>query len=230
LCKSSLFYVECYFVYPRDSQKYKNFDIIDVRNVKHVIVLVTGMSSVQTPISVGSTAAPGVAGGKPALRGKQTEESRVFDFGEARVREYLSSLSSNSSESGEGLKQSGQVSQGFMLSPVSPLRKKKRVEVVNQGEVQASRALPQVSEPMEVQEERLRPSEEPTLEREEFRGPMTRAKRRQLEMSPPTPLQPCLPPPLSSDHKRKRKHKHHHKSKRHRTSKHQDVTPPTLVE
>lgn len=74
----------------------------------------SGISSVQTPVRVSNSSATHP---KPALRGKANDEGNVFNFGEARVKEYLSSLSSNSSESNTPLT--------FNLSPV-PLPKNKR--------------------------------------------------------------------------------------------------------
>ncbi|KAL1124522.1 hypothetical protein AAG570_001148, partial [Ranatra chinensis] len=178
----------------------------------------SGSSSIQTPMSVNSVSAVG----RPAQRGKPTEESRVFDFGEARVREYLSSLSSNSSESGEASVTAG--ASTFMLSPVSPLRKKKKKEEPTKD------ILPTASQATTSQEVMCRLSPES----EEFTGPMTRSKRRQLEerSPPPPPPPPPLPLPSSTStpvssasticdepHRRKRRHKHHnhHKAKRHRT-------------
>lgn len=106
----------------------------------------SGLSSVQTPMSAGQSSCTSTAP-KPAVRGKPSSESNVFNFGEARVREYLSSLSSTSSDVDNSCQpappsvesRSNQTSQiaattsrpefswNITLSPVSPLRKKMRL-------------------------------------------------------------------------------------------------------
>lgn len=93
-----------------------------------LILIFAGISSVQTPVSAsgsGSKTHP-----KPALRGKANDEGNVFNFGEARVKEYLSSLSSNSSESSPSLP--------ITLSPVPVPKGKRPLERVAKVEVRHS--------------------------------------------------------------------------------------------
>ncbi|KAJ4441201.1 hypothetical protein ANN_11052 [Periplaneta americana] len=98
----------------------------------------SGTSSIQTPVKVtpsGSTSS--VSGGtlkRKRVNSFQDDSSKVFNFGEARVREYLSSLSSDDSSCcsrspGDVLKHrtgesSDSVQQVFVFSPISKKRKK----------------------------------------------------------------------------------------------------------
>ncbi|KAF6215608.1 hypothetical protein GE061_010364 [Apolygus lucorum] len=203
----------------------------------------SGLSSVPTPVSAGRSSGSSMQL-KPALRGKTSTEGNVFNFGEARVREYLSSLSSNSSECDLGavpnlgepltlspvppgakkrklgaIASSSSYSEPPVLSPAPPYQlKKKKIPVpVPPPPVSMSPESP----PPEPQPSRLLPcppGEDTIAEMDNtFVGPMTRAKRKLLESI-------VLFPDVPEAREPKRKHKpihHHHRAKR---LKH-DTTP-----
>lgn len=200
-----------------------------------------GLSSVPTPLSTGRSSGSGVQL-KPAVRGKTSTEGTVFNFGEARVREYLSSLSSNSSES-ETAKMAQEPAHPILtLSPVAFKKKKKAVPCHN-SDPPPPLSPPRLSEMLPVQVPRapaevsLSPESPPPLPPSEssrvlpcpflvasgaqeaiaemdqtFVGPMTRAKRKLLEK---IVLQPDVAADSFAEPKRKRKQTHHH----HRTKR-----------
>ncbi|BES89743.1 Protein kinase C terminal domain [Nesidiocoris tenuis] len=201
----------------------------------------SGLSSVPTPLSTGRSSGSGVQL-KPAVRGKTSTEGTVFNFGEARVREYLSSLSSNSSES-ETAKMAQEPAHPILtLSPVAFKKKKKAVPCHN-SDPPPPLSPPRLSEMLPVQVPRapaevsLSPESPPPLPPSEssrvlpcpflvasgaqeaiaemdqtFVGPMTRAKRKLLEK---IVLQPDVAADSFAEPKRKRKQTHHH----HRTKR-----------
>lgn len=81
----------------------------------------SGTSSLKTPCSSTQPA----SSTKPVKRiNKDASSSTVFDFGEARVQEYLSSLSSSSSSSN-----TSPASSSMLQLQLSPVRKKKKADI-----------------------------------------------------------------------------------------------------
>lgn len=108
----------------------------------------SGISSVQTPVSASCS---GTQHPKPAARGKASDEGNVFNFGEARVREYLSSLSSNSSESSPPLtltlspvplpkrRKSGEKQELLQTGPMTRAKRRRQLEAANEPAPQLKR-------------------------------------------------------------------------------------------
>lgn len=185
----------------------------------------SGMSSIQTPSSVSSQTLQ-----KPKLpaRPPKSMESNVFNFGEARVREYLSSLSSSpsSDESEAGPSSKDNI---ILLSPV-PKKKRESSDVECISEYnrdlevssfeQVNDRLPSVSDITSESKDQIT---------EHSTGPMTRAKKRKLvlESSPESEKKPCTEVQV----KRRHKHHHHHsKHHRHRQEKRQKRSETIVLE
>ncbi|XP_047108587.1 ribosomal protein S6 kinase alpha-5-like isoform X1 [Schistocerca piceifrons] len=133
----------------------------------------SGTSSIQTPVKVSQSGSTHSTGSGSVKRASSTQEdgNKVFNFGEARVREYLSSLSSDesscssSSNSGQsGVKRHSD----FVLSPV----RKKWKKSVSDSEVlitehrttdisgmKVSQSLGEISNRLPAPTERRVPSE-----------------------------------------------------------------------
>lgn len=188
-----------------------------------LLCYVAGHSSLQTPSS--HTSHPGSASGKRTAPASKSGEANVFNFGEARVQEYLSSLSSSeSSDSNHAA--------GLLLSP--PPKKRKPIPAVDPARPGSSRDVAdtlvcrlsqtefghdlEVGSYEQVSDRLPSVSDSDTLRLgvsvEQSVGPLTRSKRRKLESD------------SSPDSKRARKdqrkaksrrhRKHHHRSKHHK--------------
>ncbi|RZF38034.1 hypothetical protein LSTR_LSTR006433 [Laodelphax striatellus] len=198
----------------------------------------SGLSSVQTPSSCSGQSASAQKPKMVARLQKCGDEGNVFNFGEARVREYLSSLSSSPSSSDEA--NAGPSSAATLaLSPVPKKKHRESSGVVvlcdtdsERDSHSASRLLPSISDEQKPDESNA-PVPPPF---DLMVGPMTRAKKRKLE-SPPDPAS-NQPPTTDDQPKVKRRHKHHHHHHRHHHSKHRrhrhdkrspQKTPPETI-
>ncbi|XP_014251762.1 ribosomal protein S6 kinase alpha-5-like isoform X2 [Cimex lectularius] len=156
----------------------------------------SGLSSLQTPISSGQSVTS--AKTKPMMRGKISDENNVFNFGEARVQEYLSSLSSSSSEYNAEIPTQSSTG-AFVLSPLLPPKKRKRPD-----EPAGQKLKAPVPEPTRMDtEERIHPTPEDTFHEmnNTFAGPMTRAKRKLLQAIVMTPEQTVNFPEQKANYK-----------------------------
>ncbi|XP_039278772.1 ribosomal protein S6 kinase alpha-5 [Nilaparvata lugens] len=183
----------------------------------------SGLSSVQTPSSCSGQSA---SAQKPKMmaRLQKSDEGNVFNFGEARVREYLSSLSSSPSSD----EAPGPSATAMLLSPVPKKKHRESSGVVvlcdtTDSERDSDARLPSISDEQSKVDPVL-PAPSPLMV-----GPMTRAKKRKLE-SPPSTNQPTDDQPkVKRRHKHHSHHHHHSKHRRHRKDKRSPKPSDTIV-
>lgn len=141
-------------------------------------------------------------------------ESNVFNFGESRVREYLSSLSSSSSS--DSSRDCPLSTATFSFTPLTPPPKRKKY-----SELASKDPLPSTSATMptekekpinELVQERLVPTQ--VSEKPLICGPLTRAKKRQLDSESSSSSSTSSSKKLRESKPRKHKYCHHQHLKR----------------
>ncbi|XP_018901176.1 ribosomal protein S6 kinase alpha-5 isoform X2 [Bemisia tabaci] len=179
----------------------------------------SGASSMRTPLSHSSSlpSSSTVTQKKPFEQKRKAmsdNESNVFNFGESRVREYLSSLSSSSSS--DSSRDCPLSTATFSFTPLTPPPKRKKY-----SELASKDPLPSTSATMptekekpinELVQERLVPTQ--VSEKPLICGPLTRAKKRQLDSESSSSSSTSSSKKLRESKPRKHKYCHHQHLKR----------------
>ncbi|XP_054282176.1 ribosomal protein S6 kinase alpha-5-like isoform X2 [Macrosteles quadrilineatus] len=185
----------------------------------------SGHSSIQTPMS----------GTSPVKRSATAPKSDVFNFGEERVHEYLSSLSSSSSENSHIL---AHLPKKQKLIPFPECKVKsvpdslcagpscsQKTELIDCRLSQAEFTDLEVGSYEQVSD-RLPSVSDVVLEDGVREGPLTRSKKRKLESEPSTPspeAKKTRKDKIKTKGSRHRKHHHRSKHHKHRVEKCPDV-------